>query len=100
MRSNGPPTGSRRVTSASMSAAAEGSADPSASAGLKAPNKIEVTASHDLSKYRRLLSIAALTFRLCLLAASRECREGGLGGASRCINSQPTSSWLHDDLPV
>src|SRR5262249_48804123 len=96
MRSNGPPTGSRRVTSASMSAVAEGSADPSARAGLTAPNKIEVTASHDLSKYRRLLSIAALTFRQCLLAASRECREG----ASRCINSHPTSSWLHDDLPV
>src|SRR6266702_4055687 len=89
MRSNGPPTGSRRVTSASMSAVAEGSADPSASAGLKAPNKIEVTASHDLSKYRRLLSIAALTFRQCLLAASRECREGGLGVGVRLVVSTP-----------
>jgi hypothetical protein len=46
-----------------MSAVAEGSADPSASARLNAPNRIEVAASHDLSKYRRLLGIAALTLR-------------------------------------
>src|SRR5215470_2953674 len=91
MRSNGPPTGSRRVISASMSAVAEGSADPSADtdAGLKAPNKIEITASHDVSKYRQLLGIAALTFRQCLLAVSRECREGLLGVGVR-LASTPT----------
>src|SRR6516164_6068027 len=102
MRSNGPPTGSRRVISASMSAVAEGSADPSADAdaGLTAPNKIEVTASHDVSKYRQLLGIAALTFRQCLLAVSREWREGVLGVGVRLVASHPTSSWLHDDLPV
>src|SRR6516165_2229840 len=103
MRSNGPPTGSRRVISASMSAVAEGSADPSADAdaGLKAPNKIEITASHDVSKYRQLLGIAALTFRQCLCCLARMPRGSvGGGGASCCINSHPTSSWLHDDLPV
>src|SRR6516165_11833256 len=90
MRSNGPPTGSRRVISASMSAVAEGSAGPSASAGLTAPNKIEVTASHDVSKYRQLLGIAALTSRQCLLAVSREYREGVLGVGVRLVASTPT----------
>src|SRR5438128_12074954 len=97
MRSNGPPTGSRRVTNASMSAVAEGSADPSDSAGLNAPNRIDVATSHDLSKYRQLLGIAALTLRQFLLAASRECRARE--GWVRLALTRP-SSWLHDDLPV
>src|SRR6516164_2997794 len=98
MRSNGPPIGWTRVNSASMSAVAEGSAESSASAGLKAPKRIEVAASHDLSKYRHPFGIAALTLRQFLLAAPpNAAREPWGGGASR---SHPASSWLHDDLPV
>src|SRR6516165_7427729 len=98
MRLNGPPIGGTRVTSASMSAAAEGSAESSASAGLNAPKRIEVAASHDLSKCRHPFGIAALTLRQFLLAAPRMPRgEPWGGGASR---SHPVSSWLHDDLPI
>src|SRR5271166_929235 len=94
MRSNGPPTGWRRVTSASMSAVAEASAEPSASAGLNAPKRIEVAATHGLSKNRHPFGIAALT----PIYAPRECRAGGLWQG--CVSIPPDSSWLHDDLPV
>src|SRR6266478_3638482 len=72
MRSNGPPTGSRRVTSASMSAAAEGSGDPSANA-----------------------------FSLPRANAAREGWGLGVGvRLVASTPTRPPSSWLHDDLPV
>jgi hypothetical protein len=76
-----------RVTSASMSAVAEGSSESLASAGLNAPKRIEVAASHDLSKYRHPFGIAALTLRQFLLAAPRECRAGALGRG--CVSLPP-----------
>src|SRR3974390_1406059 len=94
MRSNGPPLGWLRLTSAWMSAVAEGSAEPWGSVGPSEPKSIAVAASHRPSK--RPFGIAALTLRQFLPDARTPrtalSREG--------VSPRPGRSWLPDGLPV